>query len=85
MDRVDAERRLRASDRGLAYAMDSIKRFQQQRLAPTYADLQRQDRDKAAVRFFLDELYGPGDVSRRDIGSHSSFLDSRSFSRRKSC
>ncbi|MDE2371615.1 MAG: hypothetical protein KGN16_21795 [Burkholderiales bacterium] len=66
LELVDAERRRRVADPKLAVAVDAIKRFQQERLATTYADLHAQPRYSAAVQFFLDELYGPGDFSRRD-------------------
>jgi hypothetical protein len=43
-----------------------VKRFQSQRLARTYADMAAQERFRGATAFFLDDLYGPKDFSRRD-------------------
>ena len=43
-----------------------VKRWQAQRLAATYADVAMQPRYEAATRFFLEDLYGPKDFSRRD-------------------
>jgi hypothetical protein len=63
---VDEERRRRAEDVGLGGAVLELKRYQQQRFARTYADLLASARYGAAARFFLDELYGPRDYSRRD-------------------
>lgn len=44
----------------------AVKRWQQARLARTYADLARDARYVPAVDFFLDELYGTKDSSERD-------------------
>ena len=43
-----------------------VKRWQARRLAATYADVSGEARYEAATRFFLDDLYGPKDFSRRD-------------------
>ena len=51
---------------GLADKVEAIKRYQQPRFSHTYADLLASDRYAGAARFFLDELYGPGDFGRRD-------------------
>ena len=64
--RVDAERRHRLAAPGLAAKVDAIKHYQQRRFAVTYADLLTSDRYGPAARFFLEELYGPRDFSRRD-------------------
>jgi hypothetical protein len=40
--------------------------WQSRRLAETYADLASQPRYRLAVEFFMQELYGPRDFSRRD-------------------
>jgi hypothetical protein len=63
---VARERRRRESTPGLAPRVSSLKRYQQRRFAWTYADLLADPRYAAAVRFFLDELYGPRDFSERD-------------------
>jgi hypothetical protein len=64
--RVEAERRARAADPLLAAAVQRLKAYQQRRFETTYADLLADPRYAAAARFFLDELYGPHDFTRRD-------------------
>ena len=44
----------------------ALKAFQQRRFSHSYADLLTTARYGAASRFFLDELYGPMDFTRRD-------------------
>lgn len=51
---------------GLAAAVHTAKRLQARRFRATYADLAGDPRSQPAVRFFLDELYGEHDFSRRD-------------------
>lgn len=63
---VDAERRHRALDPALARRVAALKIWQQRRFAATYADLLAHPRYAAAAGFFLDELYGPADFTRRD-------------------
>ncbi len=63
---VDAERRRRAADPQLLERVTALKAYQQRRFAHTYADLLQSARYGAAARFFLDELYGPTDFTRRD-------------------
>ena len=46
--------------------MREIKRFQHARFERTYADLLASPRYSRAAQFFLDDLYGPEDFSRRD-------------------
>ncbi|MGY4827441.1 FFLEELY motif protein [Sphaerotilaceae bacterium SBD11-9] len=46
--------------------MQAIKSYQQRRFSHTYADLLTNPRYGGAARFFLDELYGPGDFTQRD-------------------
>ena len=43
-----------------------LKDFQSRRLARSYADIAAQPRYRMATAFFLDDLYGPKDFSRRD-------------------
>jgi hypothetical protein len=64
--RVDAARLLRDTDPVLARRADAIKAWQHDRLRRTYADLLDSQRYAAAARFFLNELYGPADFTRRD-------------------
>lgn len=47
-------------------SLEILQAFQRRRLAKTYADLVAQPRYAAAARFFLEELYGGKDASRRD-------------------
>jgi hypothetical protein len=63
---VDGERRRRADDAGLTHRVAGVKAFQQLRFSHTYADLLGTARYGAATRFFLEELYGPADFTRRD-------------------
>ena len=63
---VEAERARRREEAGLESKVQAIKRYQQRRFTHTYADLLASPRYGAASRFFLDELYGPGDFSQRD-------------------
>jgi hypothetical protein len=46
--------------------LQELKAFQAARLAATYADIARQPRYSLATAFFLGDLYGPKDFSRRD-------------------
>lgn len=64
--RVEAERRARAGDAALNAAVVALKAYQQKRFETTYADLLADPRYTAAARFFLEELYGPHDFTRRD-------------------
>jgi hypothetical protein len=43
-----------------------LRAWQARRLASTYEDLRRDPRYTEAVEFFLNDLYGPQDFSRRD-------------------
>jgi len=63
---VDAERRRRDADPELARRVNGLKAYQQLRFSHTYADLLISERYAPAARFFLDELYGPSDFTRRD-------------------
>ena len=57
---------LRGDHRATPARLKEVKRWQSARLARTYADLSRQPRYHDATRFFLEDLYGPKDFSRRD-------------------
>jgi hypothetical protein len=63
---VDAERQRRAARTGLPARVTALKAFQQRRFARTYADLLAGARYGPAARFFLEELYGPSDFTKRD-------------------
>jgi hypothetical protein len=56
----------RAADPSLALRVQAVKAYQAARFARCYADLLAHPRYAAAARFFLDELYGPQEFSRRD-------------------
>lgn len=64
--RLAAARRRVAGDPSLAARLRVIEAFQSQRLAATYAELRGEPRYRPAVDFFLDDLYGPQDLSGRD-------------------
>ena len=66
LHQVDEQRLLRDQQPGLSAQVQALKRYQQQRFANTYADLLMSARYQGAARFFLQELYGPGDYTRRD-------------------
>jgi len=66
LDVVTRERAARVSSPSLLKKVQSIKSYQQRRFSHTYADLLATPRYAGAARFFLDELYGPGDFSQRD-------------------
>src|SRR5262249_33097530 len=55
----------RAASPDLAARLDRLAVWQALRLEASYADLARQRRYAPAIAFFLSELYGPGDFSRR--------------------
>lgn len=63
---VDDERKCRKLTPGLDAKVAALKAYQQRRFSRTYADLLVSTRYAAAVRFFLDELYGPSDFTHRD-------------------
>lgn len=63
---VARERAVRQADAALDARVTTLKACQQQRFAHTYADVLASARYGAAARFFLEELYGPGDFTRRD-------------------
>ena len=46
--------------------LQELKAFQSARLKATYADVAAQQRYRSATQFFLEDLYGPKDFSRRD-------------------
>lgn len=56
----------RAGNPILAGALDRLADWQARRLRMTYADLAADPRYTAAIVFFQNDLYGPGDYSRRD-------------------
>ena len=51
---------------GLERELSLLRRWQSARLARTYADLLQNARYRPAAEFFLDELYGNGDLGQRE-------------------
>jgi hypothetical protein len=66
LSEVEAQRARRAADAALARDVAAVKHFQHGRFEHTYADLGANPRYAAATAFFLEDLYGPTDFSRRD-------------------
>lgn len=63
---VAQARKQRVEDAWLGQRALAIKAFQHARFEHTYADLLASPRYAGAANFFLDDLYGPRDFSRRD-------------------
>src|SRR5262245_6925798 len=63
---VRALRVARESQPELRARVGAVKQFQHSRFARDYATLLSDSRYGVAARFFLDELYGPGDFAARD-------------------
>lgn len=66
LQQVESERQRRAKNPSLAARVEAVKAYQQARFSRSYADLLASPRYAGAARFFLQELYGPGDYSERD-------------------
>lgn len=64
--RVERQRQRRAVEMALGETTQRLKAFQQERFRRAYGDLLATPRYTQAARFFLEELYGPADFSRRD-------------------
>lgn len=54
------------ADVTLRRRVDAVRHWQAQRLERTYGGLRHESRFTAALDFFLTDLYGPGDFTRRD-------------------
>ena len=67
LEAVARERSLRAADPALGAAVVAVKAFQHRRFENHYADMLAHPRFGRAARFFLDDLYGPMDFTRRDV------------------
>jgi hypothetical protein len=63
---VEQERAARRADAALAETSQAVKALQHARFSTAYGDVLALPRWSAAARFFLDDLYGPGDFTRRD-------------------
>jgi hypothetical protein len=57
---------LRGSEAVTPARLQELKRFQSARLAASYEDMAVQPRYRSSTGFFLGDLYGPKDFSRRD-------------------
>ena len=66
LNAVAAQRALRSQDSALAKCVAVVKAYQHARFAHTYADMLAHARYGSAARFFLEDLYGPGDFTSRD-------------------
>lgn len=55
-----------AEQTGLIQSVRTLQTWQCKRLMTTHDDLWQQKRFNPAMRFFIDELYGPKDFSQRD-------------------
>lgn len=66
LDRLRSLRRELGGDTERAERLHRVNEWQAQRLARTHADLLANPRYRAAVEFFLTDLYAPMDFSRRD-------------------
>lgn len=66
LEAVQRERLARAADPRLALRVAAVKEWQRARFGEAYADFQRDSRYSAAIRFFLEDLYGPVDFTARD-------------------
>lgn len=64
--RVDALRSQRTADGALREGVTRIKALQRRRFASTYADLLADAHHRAAVWFFLNQLYGEQEFTSRD-------------------
>ncbi len=66
IERNRAYREAHAGDPSLGRALQVLRRWQAQRLARTYADLLASERYRPAAEFFLSDLYGEKDFTKRD-------------------
>lgn len=66
LERSRELRNAQITPEGLSPSQQLLAEWQADRLARTYADLQREPRYQPAIEFFLTDLYGPRDFSQRD-------------------
>ena len=66
LERVRGLHEARARNPIQTGALERLAAWQARRLRQTYADLEAQPRYADAIAFFENDLYGPGDFSRRD-------------------
>lgn len=65
-DHLEQLKRLRGEGAEAHPRLEELKAFQAARLARSYTDVAAQSRYRLATGFFLGDLYGPKDFSRRD-------------------
>jgi hypothetical protein len=63
---LEALKSLRGTSAVAPARLEELKAFQSRRLARSYADIADEPRYRMATSFFLQDLYGPKDFSRRD-------------------
>jgi hypothetical protein len=63
---LDRLKTLRGTGAAAPARLPELKQFQSTRLTASYADIAAQPRYRMATHFFLGDLYGPKDFSRRD-------------------
>lgn len=73
IERNRAYREAHAGDHPLGPALQVLRRWQAQRLARTYADLLASERYRPAAEFFLSDLYGEKDFTKRDQNVESMY------------
>lgn len=66
IERNRAHREAHAADPSLGRALQVLRRWQAQRLARSYADLLASERYRPAAEFFLSDIYGEKDFTKRD-------------------
>lgn len=66
IDKIALTRDAVARDSGTLAGLRALQRWQAQRLRSTYEDYAAAPRYRAALEFFLQDLYGPHDFTRRD-------------------
>jgi hypothetical protein len=63
---VTEQRQISKQNAATFAALSAVKRFQSKRMENTHADLLASPETNAAAQFFLTDLYGEHDVSKRD-------------------
>ncbi|HKQ12657.1 MAG TPA: hypothetical protein VJT80_04445 [Steroidobacteraceae bacterium] len=66
IDRIALTRDVVARDQHRLAGLQALQFWQSQRLERTYADYAAEPRYRAAIEFFMQDLYGPHDFARRD-------------------
>lgn len=66
IEQIAVTREVIARDRDTLAGVRALQRWQTQRLRRTYEDFAAEPRYRDALEFFLQDLYGPHDFSRRD-------------------